>query len=223
MAGIAAYNEEKHIERVVSQTRKYVDKVIVVDDGSIDNTALIADCVGAEVISHDRNRGMGAAEQTIMEHARKLMKAGDILITLDGDEQHFPVDIPVLLKKLEAGYDVVNGTRMHDGTAKPTLYKRLLILASTWTGWLLSGYRLTDSQSGMKAYRGWVVQRLNFLSKDYAWNSESYIHLRKMGARLGEVPIHTVWTAPSPVHPKHALLYGVKVLGRLFLIKVGML
>jgi len=224
LVAIPAFNESKHIGQIVSEARQYSALTLVVDDGSRDDTKKLAEQAGALVIRHENNRGMGAAEETIMSYASVLMDDGDILVTLDGDGQHFPNDIPNLVRKLEGGYDVVNGSRLVRKDA-PDLqpYRRILNGIATYVTRYLSGYYLTDSQSGFKAYRFWVVRRLSFTSKDYAWNSESYIRLKAMGARLSETPIWTVWTPPSPGHAKHALLYGVKVFGRLLLIRVGAL
>jgi hypothetical protein len=88
----------------------------------------------------------------------------------------------------------------------------------------MSGYYSTDSESGFRAYNHRIVQGLRFASTDYAWNAEGYIRLHQLKARLGEVHVKTVWTPPSNDIKKHAtILYGIKVLGRMFLIWVGIL
>jgi len=221
LAGIPAYNESKHITQVIDETMEYVDEVLVVDDGSKDNTRLLAIEAGATVISHTRNLGMGWAENTILEYARRILKEKDYLITLDGDGQHFPSDIPKMIERVEKGdCDFVNGSRLYNkNLAKPTPYRRILNGIATYTVRAMSGYYSSDSQSGFRLYNYKIIKRLKFTSSDYAWNSEGYIRLHQLRARLGEVSVKTVWTPPSNPDKHHATLsYGIKVLGRLFLI-----
>lgn len=225
LVGIPALNESKNIRKVVLGSLMYADSVLVVDDGSTDDTAEIARDAGAAVISHPVNWGMGAAENTILRFASGWMADDDILITLDGDGQHFPDDIPKMAGKLREGYDVVNGSRLYrKDEPGPTAWRRILNGIATYIIRGMSGYYSTDSQSGFRAYRKWVVKRLRFVSRDYAWNAEGYIRFHQMKAKMGEVHVKTVWTHPSNPDKRHAtIFYGVKVLGRLFFIWVGLL
>jgi len=109
LAGIAAYNEARYVGSVVLQARQYVDEVIVIDDGSTDNTARVAELAGATVIRHNENRGKGAAIQSILTEAKK--RNPDILVLLDADAQHDPNEIPVLIKPISKGFDLVIGSR----------------------------------------------------------------------------------------------------------------
>lgn len=225
LAGIPAFNESKNIERVVRETKRFVDLVVVVDDGSTDDTAALAGKAGALVISHGRNMGVGAAENTILDCARTVLKEEeDILITLDGDGQHFAADIPAMLESLASGHDVINGSRLYQKDQQgPTPWRRVLNGIATYIVRAMSRYYSTDSQSGFRAYRHWVVKRLRYTSTDYAWNSEGYIRLAAMGATIGETRVRTVWTPPSSGREHATIFYGIKVLGRLILIKAGML
>lgn len=225
LVGIPAYNEATHISQIVSESKRYCDEVLVVDDGSKDATAKIAHQAGATVIRHPKNIGMGAAENSIILYARSRMKEGDILITLDGDGQHFPDDIPKMVTKMKEGYDVINGSRLYDKDKPgPTPWRRVLNGTATMIVRAMSGFYSTDSQSGFRAYSKPVVDRLIFTSNDYAWNAEGYIRFAQLKVKLGEVPVKTVWTAPSNPDKHHAsMFYGIKVLGRLFLIWTGLL
>ena len=114
---VPAYNEEIAIGSVVIRTSEFVDRVIVVDDGSTDNTAYIAEKAGAEVIKHPHNQGKGAALKTGFQ----VMHETDIFLTIDGDGQHNPQEIPLLIKPIVDGEaDLVNGSRYlnkkHHGT-----------------------------------------------------------------------------------------------------------
>ena len=95
VAAIPAYNEEKTIARVILLSQRYVDRIVVCDDGSSDMTALIAERMGADVIRHEGNKGYGAAISNLFMVARKLNV--DILVTLDADGQHNPEQIPQII------------------------------------------------------------------------------------------------------------------------------
>ena len=109
VAGIPAFNEEKCIGTIVLKTRQYVDEVVVVDDGSSDQTANVAELAGATVIQHKQNKGYGASIQALLTEARK--KKPNIFVLLDADAQHNPDEIPELIKPISEGFDLVIGSR----------------------------------------------------------------------------------------------------------------
>jgi len=110
IVAIPAYNEEETIAKEVLKAKKYADKIIVCDDGSADSTAEIAKSLGVDVIRHKRNLGYGAAIQSLFERAKRL--DFDVLITLDGDGQHNPDDIPKVIKPIiDDEADIVIGSR----------------------------------------------------------------------------------------------------------------
>ncbi len=112
VACIPAFNEERTIGKVIVGTLPYVDRVIVCDDGSGDMTAAIAEKLGANVIRHERNKGKGDAFRSLFSASRDL--GADVMITIDGDDQHDPSDIPKLLDPIAKGQaDVVIGSRFH--------------------------------------------------------------------------------------------------------------
>ncbi|MGB9774852.1 MAG: glycosyltransferase family 2 protein, partial [Bacteroidota bacterium] len=113
VAGIPAFNEERTIASVVLKAQRYVDKVVVCDDGSTDMTGEIAERLGAEVIRHERNLGYGAAIGSLFRRAREL--SADVLVTLDADGQHNPAEIPRVVKPVvDCEADVVIGSRFVD-------------------------------------------------------------------------------------------------------------
>ena len=107
---IPAYNEETKIKDVIKKSLPYVDKVVVCDDGSTDDTAVLAKKAGAIVISHETNQGYGAAIATLFDYCRK--NNAEIMVTLDGDGQHNPDQVPDLINViLKHNVDVVIGSR----------------------------------------------------------------------------------------------------------------
>ena len=115
VVGIPAFNEEAMIARVVLESQKHANVVVVCDDGSCDLTGEIAERLGADVVKHERNLGYGTAIKSLVRRAREL--EADILVTLDGDGQHDPGEIPRVLQPIVKGKaDVVIGSRFVDGS-----------------------------------------------------------------------------------------------------------
>ncbi len=149
IAAIPAFNEETYIGTVVLRTRQYVDQVIVVDDGSTDQTGNVARLAGAIVVRHQRNEGKGASIQTILAEVKK--RSPDILVLLDADSQHNPDEIPSLIKAVSDGYDLVIGSRIQQSSNIPR-YRRLgQRVLSYFTG-ILSGEKVADSECGLTIY-----------------------------------------------------------------------
>lgn len=214
VAAIPAYNEEASICSVVVEARHYVDSVIVIDDGSSDHTARLADGAGATVIRHDRNRGKAAGIMTAFRAAAE--RQADVLVLLDGDGQHDPQEIPRLVTPLLAGEaDVVVGSRFLE-IKNPipyyrTIGQRTLNLATA----LGSGRRCSDSQSGYRAlnrraYSAITLQE-TFLH-GLAVESEMQFEIAAAGLRLAEVPILVRYDEKarrSPIKHGFGVLYRV--------------
>jgi nicotinamidase-related amidase len=157
LVGIPAFNEVATIASVVETAREYADQVLVVSDGSADGTAMRAREAGATVIEHERNRGYGAALQTLFTAAAD--RGTDYLVVLDGDGQHATEEIPTLVDaQRDADAEIVIGNRFHDGArGEIPLYRRIGIatinaLTNLSLGSISSHERLSDTQSGFRAY-----------------------------------------------------------------------
>lgn len=155
VVGIPAFNVEKTIAKVVLQARKYVDWVVVCDDGSADMTAEIAEKLGADVVKHEKNLGYGGALKSLFRRAQEL--GADLMVTLDGDGQHNPAEIPMLVEPvLQGKADVVVGSRfLRDVKGKKNnvpRYRRLGIKAITGLTSAASSLGLTDAQCGFRVY-----------------------------------------------------------------------
>ena len=150
IACIPAYNEEKYIGNLVESAKKYVDKVIVCDDGSTDNTAQLAKKAGATIISHKKNKGYGAAITTLFDYARK--ENVNIMVTLDGDGQHNPDQIPLLINAITIhNVHVAIGSRFLDSGTEAPGYRKTGIKIITSTSNYGTNLKVSDSQSGFRA------------------------------------------------------------------------
>ena len=205
VAGIPAFNEEATIAKVVIRASKYADKVLVVDDGSNDDTSLIADRLGATVIRHDRNLGKGAALRACLDWARNA--GADVLVTLDADGQHNPDEIPNILApivKREA--DVVIGSRRL-GSSAPG-YRRLgARLLDHATGVKALG-SIVDAQSGFRAYSRRALEHVTAAEFGMGVDSEILMRAKDAGLLIAEVPTHVSYegsktSTHNPVY--HAL------------------
>ncbi len=206
---IPAYNEELTIGSVVALARKYGD-VLVVDDGSSDRTSEIAQKAGAVLIRHDSNRGKGAALGTGFEYA--LSKNYDVVVTLDGDGQHNPDEIPLILEPIVRGEaDLVIGSRyLNGGRKKIPLYRRI----GLWVlnkGTQVAAEVNVDSQSGFRAITRRALRTLNLNSTDYSIETDMVVKARDAGIRIAEVPINVRYDVPKR-HKKNPLSHGLGVL-----------
>ena len=208
VAVIPAYNEERFIGSVVLQARKYADAVIVVDDGSTDATGEIAEAAGAIVVRHECNRGKGAALNTGFQMARRLVPLA--VVTLDGDAQHLPAEINIVLEPILYGEaDIVVGSRYLQKTNQTPRHR-------VWGHWMMtlltnlaSGTFLTDSQSGFRAFSSKAVNMISFSSDGFSVESEMQFLAREFNLRLVEVPI-TIRYSDKPKRP--VIIHGVMVL-----------
>lgn len=164
-AVIPAYNEAATIRDVVTRALTQCPHVIVVDDGSTDGTAQRLAGLGATVLRHENNRGKAAALFSGFERA--LADDVDAVITLDGDGQHRPEDIPRMLAVAEkAPHRIIIGSRIANGAAFPKQRYYANCTASFWISWA-AGYRIHDSQSGFRLYPASLLKRLR-LPHDHA-------------------------------------------------------
>jgi len=209
LAGIAAYNEARYIGSIVLQARQYVDEVIVVDDGSTDNTARVAELAGATVIRHAANRGKGAAIQSILAEARK--RKPDILVLLDADSQHDPNEIPALIRPISDSFDLVIGSREAQKDKTPR-YRRIgqkVLLRSTQ---LASKTNISDSESGFRALSSKAINELDLTEKGFAIESEMITRAADKNLKITEVPISNIYTTDgSTLNP---IRHGIEVLSR---------
>jgi len=189
---ITVFNEEQTIGDVLSLIDKSYD-VYLIDDGSSDKTVEIARKKDAEVISHSINLGQGMAVLTAFKLLTK--KDYDIIIEMDGDGQHDPREIPKLIAKMqETGADVVAGSRILGSNYQEVPFGRNFFLPFlTWFLNKLTGYNISDSMCGFRAFRGEALKKVKLFFDDIAEPeyiaSEMWIKFAQAGLKIANVPI----------------------------------
>jgi glycosyltransferase involved in cell wall biosynthesis len=199
VAEIPAYNEQRFIGSVVLQTLQYADTVIVVDDGSTDDTAQIAKAAGAQVVRHPHNQGKGIALNTGFSAARALDP--QVVVTLDADGQHLPEEITrVVAPVLEDRADIVVGSRYLESKSKVPLHRVWGHKAFNLVNNLASGVSLSDSQSGFRAFSPSALRAISFRSNGFTVESEMQFLAQKHALRLSDIPI-TIQYHDKPKRP----------------------
>ena len=208
VAIIPAYNEEKALADVIGKTLENVDDVIVVDDGSSDKTSEVAIEAGARVIRHSVNLGKGEA----LKSGFKAIGDDSIIITIDGDGQHNPSEIPDLVRPIiEDGADLVNGSRYMNGPEENTpAYRRVgqkvLDIATN----ISAGTKVTDSQSGFRAFSPQSKNVFRFKDTGFGIESEMLVDAAEAGLKIVEVPITVRYDLDGST--KDPITHGVGVL-----------
>jgi glycosyltransferase involved in cell wall biosynthesis len=191
---IAAYNEAAMIGQVVAGVVAEGWRVVVVDDGSTDDTAGAARVPGAIVLRHAINLGQGAALQTGIDFA--LRRGAARIVTFDADGQHSPADLPAMVAALDDA-DIALGSRALGTTVGATRGRRALLRLATRVSNRMSGMQLTDAHCGLRAFRASVAPRLRITQDRMAHASELLSLIRARGLRVVEVPVTIRYTAYS--------------------------
>ncbi|WP_148686654.1 glycosyltransferase family 2 protein [Candidatus Nitrosocosmicus hydrocola] len=187
---IPAFNEEKNIEEIIMRSKSFATEVIVYDDGSTDKTAEISNKCGAYVISSPRNKGYGKALNILFQTA--TLKNADIVVTIDSDGQHDPNQIPVILKPLlDNKADIVIGSRFLDkrDSEKVPKYRSFGIKAITKVTQAGCYEKITDAQSGYRAYNSRALSKLRLSENGMAISTEILLRADEHNLRIVEVPI----------------------------------
>ncbi len=206
---IPAYNEEKAIGDLVRISLKHADKVIVCDDGSTDSTAKIAKQSGATVISHKKNEGYGASIITLFDRARQ--ENADIMVTIDGDGQHNPDQISLLLDTLkENSVDVVIGSRFLDKSSSTPGYRKQGIKIITSAANFGTDFKVSDAQSGFRAYSKKAIESIHPTEAGMSVSTEILLKISNKGLSLAEVPITVSYNGDTST--QSPVPHGVAVL-----------
>jgi glycosyltransferase involved in cell wall biosynthesis len=197
--GIPAYNEEKNIAGILVKLKKITQDIIVCDDGSNDQTAKIAEELGAIVISHERNLGYGAGIRTIFLKAKEIK--ADVLVTFDADGQHRIEDLNSVIEPIKNNEaDIVIGSRfLNDGNKVPK-YREIGIKTITVITNSSIGKKLSDSQSGFRAYNRKVLENITPSESGMGVSTEILIKASKNKFQIKEVPIIISYEGNTSTH-----------------------
>ena len=203
---IPAYNVENMIYDVVTRSKKVVDMVVVCDDGSIDDTVKQASNAGAVVISHEKNLGKGAALKSLFNYCIKIN--ADIVVTIDGDGQFLPEEIPKLTKSMmDNTSDIVIGYRFEDNEEMPAYRKvgnKFLDRISN----SISELPFRDTQSGFRAYSNKALTKINFNHAGFTADAEILIDASAKGLKISEEKVTVLYDTGKRTSTKHPVLHA---------------
>jgi glycosyltransferase involved in cell wall biosynthesis len=207
--GIPAYNEEKNIAKIIVKLKKIADKIIVCNDGSTDLTSEIAENLGAIVINHTKNRGYGSGIKSILEKSKEI--GSELLVTFDGDGQHQVEDIKKIIEPIEKNEtDLVIGSRFLSGEQEVPQYRKLGIKLITKITNANLKEKITDSQSGFRAYSKEVISKLKTSDMGMGVSTEILIKASSLNFKIGEVPITILYDGNTSTH--NPVSHGTSVL-----------
>ncbi|MEX0861731.1 glycosyltransferase family 2 protein [Nitrosopumilus sp.] len=199
--GIPAYNEEKNIASIILKLKKITNKIIICDDGSNDLTGKIAKELGAIVIKHEKNLGYGSGIRSIFLKAKELNV--DVLVTFDADGQHRIEDIETVLTPIKNySADIVIGSRFlnDEDTREIPEYRKIGIKAITKLTNASLNEKLTDSQSGFRAYNQNVLKEITPSDQGMGVSTEILIKANSKKFKIIEVPIKVLYDGDTSTH-----------------------
>ena len=197
--GIPAYNEEKNIASLLIKLKKISENIIVCNDGSNDLTGKIAKELGATVIEHERNLGYGSAIKSIFLKAREIN--ADVLVTFDADGQHRIEDINTILEPIKNNSaDIVIGSRFLNNNQEIPTYRKMGIKAITKLTNVTGGTKITDSQSGFRAYNKRILDKIIPQESGMGISTEILIKAQKADFKITEVPITILYDGDTSTH-----------------------
>ena len=208
--GIPAFNEEKNIAKIIVKLQKISDAIIVCNDGSTDLTKEISEKMGVEVINHTKNLGYGAGIRSIFLKASKMDT--DILVTFDDDGQHRVEDIESVIEPIVNGdADIVIGSRFLKSETNENVpkYRKVGIKVITKITDSVTDLKLTDSQSGFRAYKNNVLKEIIPSDKGMGVSTEILIKASKRKFKVKEVPIKILYEGDTSTH--NPVSHGVSV------------
>ena len=207
--GIPAYNEEKNIAKIIVKLKKMVDQILVCDDGSTDSTCAIAESLGVTVIKHPENSGYGMAIRSIFLKAREIN--ADLLVTIDADGQHKIEDINKIIKPIADGRaDISIGSRFLKEDNNTPGYRKLGVKVITKVTNSSLTEKVTDAQSGFRAYNNKVLQSLTPSDSGMGISTEILIKSSKLGFKIAEVPTEIQYEGDTST--QNPVSHGTEVL-----------
>jgi glycosyltransferase involved in cell wall biosynthesis len=201
LVAIPVYNEQKYVTQVLGEVRRYTNDILVIDDGSTDDTPVMLARQPVEVIRHAANRGYGQSMVDAFRWASCGMHGYDWVVTMDCDEQHEPASLPDFFAAIEQDdADVISGSRyIHDcsqGDCPPEDRRAINGMITELINEKL-GLQLTDSFCGFKAYRVKPLKKMKLSERGYAFPMQFWVQAVANGLRIREIPIRLIYNDPN--------------------------
>lgn len=215
---IPAYNEAKSIGQVIDGLVNLKYEVMVVDDGSKDGTFEVAQKHGAIVLRHVINRGYGAALRTGTDYA--FSKEADVVVHFDADGQFDPADISSFIKAIEAGADMVLGSRFLGQHINMPFSRLLTLKLGIIFTWFVSGIKLTDAHNGFRAFTKKTWQSMHLILDEMAFSSEVIDEMARLKIKYQEIPVTVKYTEYSWQNSKQGKWAAFKVVKDFFMGKL---
>ena len=209
LACIPAFNEESCIADVIIKAKKHVDNVIVCDDGSSDNTSQIAISEGAKVIRHEKNLGKGAAMKSLFDYAKN--NDAELMVMIDGDGQFKANEIPLLIKPLLKGYDIVIGNRFEKNSEMPNYRAFGNKVLDKMTS-MASDLPFEDTQSGFRSYSRRAINSISFQSDGFGSDAEILVNASKSELKITDVPVTVLYETGTKTSTKNPVSHTTEVI-----------
>jgi glycosyltransferase involved in cell wall biosynthesis len=210
LACVPAFNEGKNIAKLVKNCLNYVDKVVVYDDGSTDNTKFKAENAGAFVIRSEKNQGKGAALKSLFSISKFLNV--DIMTTIDADGQFLPEEIPNLMEPIsDKKFDIVIGNRFKSNNKIPKYRKFGNDFLDKITEFA-SDSNIEDTQSGFRSYSKKAIEKIHFNTKGFGADAEILLSAVKLGLTISEKPITVIYDTGGRTSTKNPISHTSEVI-----------
>ena len=204
-----AFNESDRIKEIINKIKNKSDNIIVCDDGSTDSTGTIAEKMGAIVINHEKNLGYGSAIKSIFLKAKEI--EADVLITFDADGQHRIEDINAVIQPiLDNKADIVIGSRFLENDVEMPKYRKFGVKTITSLTNISSEIKLSDSQSGFRAYNKKTLSEIFPTENGMGISTEIIIKANRKKLRIKEVPIKILYEGKTSTH--NPVVHGISVI-----------
>ena len=216
---IPAFNEENRIGKVLKKLLKYPYQIIVVNDGSSDNTSKIVKKFGkVKLINNKTNLGQGASIRIGIKSA--LDSKSYIIVTFDADGQHRASEIKKFIKKINTGYDVVLGSRFLKKTKLP-LKRKILLKGSILVERIFLGIKLSDAHNGFRAFNSNAARKIKINENGMAHASEIIYRIKENGLKYSEIPVNIRYSADTINKGGNTIIRSIEVLYKLIKLRFG--
>jgi len=210
VACIPAFNVSSQIREVIKKSLNYVDQVLVCDDGSTDTTFVNAESTGAIILKHKKNLGKGAALKTLFDKAKKI--DADIVVTIDGDGQFLPEEIPKLIEPIKTNqFEVVIGNRFLDKDEMPSYRKAGNKILDKFTK-LAANLPFEDTQSGFRAYSRDAIKKISFSTNGFGVDSEILVDAVNKGLKITEKNVTVIYNTGDKTSTKNPMSHSMGVI-----------